>query len=124
MHKMKKVVSILSSVLLLASIASAQSRKVPEYLLISVFTEAGGLGGMHEKVIVTKQDGGQEVIKEYSLRSMAFASKGINVVEDSVMQMLKPYFESGWKLASVSSLTIPQGATGILTRYFLSKQDE
>jgi hypothetical protein len=36
----------------------------------------------------------------------------------------QPYFASGSKLASVSSLTIPQVVTGILTRYFLSKQEE
>ena len=89
---MKKALTLFAIVCLLASLASAQSRKEPENLLISVFTEAGGLAGMHEKVIVTKQDGSQEVIKEHSLRSMAFASKGINIVEDSVMQMLKPYF--------------------------------
>jgi hypothetical protein len=80
-----KSLSLLSIVLLLASLASAQNRKEPEYLLISVLTEAGGLSGIHEKVIVTKQDGSQEVIRDHSLRTMAFASKGINIVEDSLM---------------------------------------
>jgi hypothetical protein len=121
---MKKVVSLLSTVLLLASLASAQNKKESEHLLISEFIEAGGLAGMHEKVIVTKQDGSQEVIKDHSLRNLAFSSKGVNVTEDSVMQMLKPYFENGWELISVSSMTIPQGTTGVVTRYFLSKKDE
>jgi hypothetical protein len=94
---MKKALTLFAIVCLLASLASAQSRKEPEYLLISVFTEAGGLAGMHEKVIVTKQDGSQEVIKEHSLRSMAFASKGINIVEDSVMPFHRapPAFSQG-----------------------------
>jgi hypothetical protein len=121
---MKKVASLLSVFLFLASMASAQSKRESEHLLISEFVEAGGLAGMHEKVIVTKQDGSQEVIKDHSLKILAFSSKGINVVEDSVMKMLKPYFESGWELISVSSMTIPQGTTGVVTRYFLSKKEE
>jgi hypothetical protein len=121
---MRKVASLLSIVLLLDSLASAQSKTGSKHLLISEFIEAGGLAGMHEKVIVTKQDGSQEVIKDHSLRILAFSSKGINVVEDSVMQMLKPYFEGGWELISVSSMTIPEGSTGVVTRYFLSKKDE
>jgi hypothetical protein len=65
---MRKVISLLSIVLLLASLASAQGKKESEHLLISEFIEAGGLADMHEKVIVTKQDGSQEVIKDHSLR--------------------------------------------------------
>jgi hypothetical protein len=121
---MKKALPLLAIVLFLASLASAQSKKATEYLLISVFDEAGGLLGIHEKVIVTRQDGSQEVITDHSLRNLAFASSRINIVEDSVMQMLKPYFEGGWKLVSVASLTIPQGTTGIVTRYFLSRKEE
>jgi hypothetical protein len=104
---MKKALTLLSIVLLLASLASAQSGKEPEYLLISVLTEAGGLAGMHEKVIVTKQDGSQEVIKDHSLRTVAFASKGINIVEDSLMQMLQPSFEAGRiRMRPLSSLKL------------------
>jgi ribosomal protein L3 len=121
---MKKAALLLAIGVLSATLVSAQNRKQSSYLLISVYTDAGRLAGVHEKVIVTKQDGSQEVIKNHGLGVFAFSSKRINEEEDSLMQMLKPYFDDGWKLVSVSSLTIPQGTSGVLTRYFLSKKEE
>jgi hypothetical protein len=59
---MKKVISLVAIVLLLSSLASAQSRKDTEHLLISDFLQADGLAGIHEKVIDTKQDGTQEIM--------------------------------------------------------------
>jgi hypothetical protein len=120
---MKTTISLLAIMLLSGSWVAAQQKKETEHMLISAFYQNGGILGFSEKVIVTKDDGTQETIKDHKLPLSAFGPKGFHVTEDSLMQMLKPYFAGGWKLVTVASLTIPLDNYVFINRYFLSKEE-
>lgn len=84
---------------------------------------AGGLG--RSKMIVTKADGTSDEKDINNLFSMVGINfKNIKQNESNLLTTLKSYTDNGWKLMSVTPLTLSpnQSDNGIfLTRYLLSK---
>lgn len=102
----------------------AQKPGRTHYLMISVYENISLIPRSSKTLVVTKEDGKQEVSilherPDYSL-------KNFKAGEDSIFNLLKPYFDDGWKLMSSNTIEIPQSSSvaNYLTRYFLSKQDE
>jgi hypothetical protein len=120
---MKKCILFLSVCCFSARLPAQQLSRT-HYMMISVFESATLIPHATTNVLVTKEDGTQELtvsrkIPEYSL-------KHLKENEDSVFMLLKPYFDGGWKLVSVTVIPLPQGSTisNYLTRYFLCREDE
>ena len=86
----------------------------------------GGMG--RSKMIVTKEDGNQEEKDMNNLFSIAGINfKNIKENESSIIQTLKSYTDSGWRLFSTTPLTLSPGNNGygiFMTRYLLIKEDE
>ena len=85
----------------------------------------GGLG--RSKMIITKEDGSQE---EKDLNNL-FSITGINFKnikenENTILQTIKSYTDTGWKMFSNTPLTLSPGNNGsgiFMTRYLLTKEE-
>ena len=97
----------------------------PKYVQITTIESVvnGGIG--RSKMIVTKEDGSQDEKDLNNLFSMVGINfKNIRENESTIIQTLKSYTDSGWKLVSTVPLTLSPGnnGTGIfMTRYLLCK---
>ena len=124
---MKKSILILVLLAILSgSAATAQQKPHTSYLLLTVYDESNGLFRSTEKIVVSHQDGHQDW-SEHSMRAYMYGPERFKEEEDSILPRLQPYFDSGWKLISVTSVPLPASAGSIyynvLTRYFLSRED-
>ncbi len=83
----------------------------------------GGLG--RSKMILTKEDGSQEERDLNNLFSMVGLNfKNIRENESSIIQTLKSYTDTGWKLVSTTPFTLSLGNNGseiFMSRYLLCK---
>ena len=83
----------------------------------------GGIG--RSKMIITKEDGGQEERDLENLFSIAGINfKNIRSNETSILQAIKSYIDNGWKLFSTTPLTLSPGTNGygiFMTRYLFIK---
>lgn len=87
-------------------------------------TVTGGLG--RSRMVITHDDGKIEEQKMENLFSLTGINFGnINGNQSAIMTTLKKYTADGWKIVSVTPLTIsPSEATNVgmfMTRYLLAK---
>jgi len=82
------------------------------------------------EIIVTKEDGTQEITKAHKggwlWDSMTFDNTHngrIEENEDSLFQILKPYFDAGWQLAS-STIIHNLQIDDYIARYYFTKKDD
>jgi hypothetical protein len=129
---MKNCMAVLILALLIFNKTDAQTKKKIHSMMISIHS---GHSAHHPEMIITKEDGTQEIIvatrKSWMWTAQTFSTKdgGIEANEDSLFLTLKPYFENGWKLvsANVTSNIITTGAVPVedyIARYFFTKEDD
>jgi hypothetical protein len=86
----------------------------------------GGMG--RSKMIITKEDGSQEERDLENLFSMTGINfKNIKNNETVILNALKSYTDTGWKIFSNTPLTLSPGTNGygiFMTRYLLVKEEE
>ena len=86
----------------------------------------GGFG--RSKMVITKEDGTQEEKDLENLFSMTGINfKNIKLNESAILQTLKSYTDTGWKLHATIPMTLSPGQNGsgiFMTRYSLSKEAE
>ena len=86
----------------------------------------GGIG--RSKIIISKDDGNSEEKEMNNLFSIAGINfKNIKENEVSIIQTLKSYTDSGWKMFSTTPLTLSPGNNGagiFMTRYLLVKEED
>ena len=86
----------------------------------------GGMG--RSKMIITKEDGSQEERDMENLFSITGINfKNIKNNETAILNALKSYTDTGWKILSNSPLTLSPGTNGygiFMTRYLLVKEEE
>lgn len=88
-----------------------------------------GVDAYHPEIIVTKEDGTQEVTradkKSWLWTGKTFDTKTgrMEATEDSLFVTLKPYFEAGWQLAS-STIIKNNGVDDYIARYYFTKKDD
>jgi hypothetical protein len=86
----------------------------------------GGIG--RSKIIISKDDGNSEEKEMNNLFSIAGINfKNIKENEVSILQTLKSYTDSGWKMFSTTPLTLSPGNNGagiFMTRYLLVKEED
>jgi hypothetical protein len=102
--------------------------KSSKYIQITTVESVVGGGIGRSKMIITKEDGSQEEKDLNNLFSIAGINfKNIKENEISILQTLKSYTDTGWKLFSSTPLTLSPGTNGsgiFMTRYLLVKEDE
>jgi hypothetical protein len=95
---------------------------VTHHLLLTIFS---GPSGYVPHMIITKEDGTQEIRKAENKKSWLYGADldhgRIALNEDSLMVALKPFFDAGWNLSTSNVTTWIQGA--YVTRYFFTKQE-
>lgn len=125
---MKRITLLLSCCLLVFTTLHAQEPAAKAtYMQITSIESvvAGGLG--RSKMIITKEDGSQDEKDMNNLFSITGLNlKNIRENENTLLQTLKSYTDKGWKLVSVTPLTLSPGQNGngiFMTRYLLSRED-
>lgn len=120
---MKKSFLILLFFSLISCYSASAQTKFMQITTIESTVE-GGIG--RSKMIITKEDGSSEekdMNNLFSLLGINF--KNIKSNEADVLNVLKSYANDGWKIVSVTPLTIspsPTTTVGLfMTRYLLSK---
>lgn len=126
---MKKVLLALVILVTLSSGAFAQQEPpVGKFMQITTIESVVGGGFGRSKMIVTKEDGTQEEKDLENLFSMTGINfKNIKSNEAFILQTLKSYTDTGWKLYSTVPLTLSPGNNGagiFMTRYLLVRPEE
>lgn len=97
----------------------------PDFIHITTVESILGGGVGRSKMIITKTDGSSEEKEMNNLFSLVGINfKNIKQNEVNIITTLKGYTDEGWKLLSVTPLTLSpsQSENGIfLTRYLLGK---
>ena len=98
------------------------------YVQITTIESVVGGGIGRSKMIITKEDGNQEEKDIENLFSIAGINfKNIKQNETTIIQALKSYTDNGWKLFSITPLTLSPGTNGagiFMTRYLLTKDQQ
>lgn len=104
--------------------SAAQKTEKTHNLMISIYENVSLIPRSSKTIVITREDGTQEVTvlreaPDYSL-------KNFKAREDSVFNLLKTYFDQGWKLVSCTTIPLPVSSalSDYITRYFLSRQDD
>jgi hypothetical protein len=128
---MKKIALALGTIgILIAVMAYKGEEQTPppttKYVVINAIesTVQGGLG--RSRILITKEDGSQEDKSIENLFSLVGINFG-NIKQNdlAIINMVKTYTDAGWKIHSITPLSITPGpsATGIfMTRYLLTKE--
>lgn len=114
---MKTFCILLTTVLLLGLSAAAQQTNKSQLLMITI-VESG-----RTRMIVTGEDSTIEV-KKITLKdnySLGFNLKNVEANNLWLIQMLKSYYDKGWKLIGIDPIGINPGED-YMTRYILSKE--
>ena len=123
---MKHFVIILSIFLMVQAHVAAQQKTEVKYVQVTTIESVVGGGLGRSKMIITKEDGAQEEKEMNNLFSMTGLNlKNIKENEVNIINTLKSYTDNGWKVLSVTPLTLSpaQNGSGIfMTRYLLSKE--
>jgi len=114
---MKRLLIIAIAALLATTHIAAQPKGKQHILMVSMYETL-----TKTKMIVTREDGTQEE-KQLNLIYPA-REKNRAAYEDSLLFILKPLFEDGWKLNATSKGGFDGASSGQVTRYFFTKQDE
>jgi hypothetical protein len=122
---MSRLFLALSIAFFMTANADAQKTNNTHFMMVSIH---GGAGAWHPEIIVTKEDGTQQIIKAGKNSWMTrntFDPKASKMesTEDSLFQALKPYFDAGWTLASSDMVSISTAENYILRYYFTRKDD-
>ena len=124
---MKTLLLVCLSIALIISIHSkAQSVKKTHFMMVSIHS---GLGAYHPEIIITKEDGTQDIFKadkkSWLWTGITFDRRNgkLEANEDSLFMTLKPYFEAGWQL-STATIVKNTGDDDFIARYFFTKKDE
>ena len=81
------------------------------------------IGKKENNMIITRDDTAQ-VQKHIELNLHVKIKDRVAAHENQMMQLLKPYYDSGWKLASTSVEVISTSASPIeVFRYFFTKDE-
>ena len=105
--------------------ASAQKTDKIHFLIVSIHA---GSAAYHPRLIVTKEDGTQEVAEAVKGSWMDKATTfdrndgRMAANEDSLFQTLKPYFDAGWQLAG-STILNNYGLEDYIARYYFTRMD-
>ncbi|HEY0677199.1 MAG TPA: hypothetical protein VGD17_02890 [Chitinophagaceae bacterium] len=126
---MKKLLPAIAIIVCLSTGAFAQQPPTESKFMHITTIESvvgGGLG--RSKMIITKEDGSQEEKDLENLFSMTGINfKNIKLNESGILQTLKSYTDSGWKLHATIPMTLSPGQNGsgiFMTRYLLVKEAE
>lgn len=90
----------------------------------------GGYTAHQPEIIVTKDDGTQEITKatkkNWLWNKQTFDQRDgeIEANEDSLFLILKPYFDAGWQLASSTIISNRAGEDDYIARYYFTKKDD
>lgn len=124
--------SILQSLVLVSMVCMASAQQPPKRhtMMISVYESYSVLPHSTRNILVTKEDGTQEMTVTKT-KPTNYSLKNFQEEEDSVFAMLKPYFDQGWKLSASNTVPVSSFSGGgnmsvtndLLTRYFLYKED-
>jgi hypothetical protein len=122
---MKNLVLLAAIVFSTANGSLAQQNGKIHHLMVSIHF---GSNAFHPQIIVTKDDGSQEVTNSDKIgwirtsRTMDIRKGKMAANEDSLFFTLKTFYDAGWVLVSSSSLKIGMD-DDYLSRYFFIKQD-
>src|SRR6201989_1209574 len=126
---MKKILLALVVLVALSTSAFAQQPTVPagKFMQITSMESVVGGGFVRSKMIITKEDGSQE---EKDLENL-FSVTGINFKniksnETTILQTIKSFTDTGWKLHATIPMTLSPGNNGsgiFMTRYLLVRDD-
>lgn len=122
---MKK--GILTIALLTGSLFSSWAQSKLMQITTIESTVGGGLG--RSRMIITDENGKQteeDLINLFSMVGLNF--KNIKDNEQTILNKLQSYTDKGWKIVSVTPLTISPAQGGgnvglFMTRYLLSKEN-
>jgi hypothetical protein len=108
-------------------ITDLHAQNQTQYVQITTVESVVGGGAGRSKMIITKEDGSQEEKDMENLFSIAGINfKNIRQNETTILQTLKTYTDSGWKLFSTTPLTLSPSNNGngiFMTRYLLVKEE-
>ena len=121
---MKKI--ILALIVFISMTAGALAQQAERFMQITTIESVVGGGFGRSKMVITKEDGSQE---EKDLENL-FSVTGINFKnirsnENFILQTIKSYTDTGWKLKATIPLTLSPGQNGsgiFMTRYLLVKE--
>jgi hypothetical protein len=110
---------------LISANASAQNTGKIHFMMVTIHA---GDAATHPRLIVTREDGTQEVraaakgswmdkATTFDRNDEKFAAD-----EDSLFQTLKPFFDAGWQLAG-STMTTNNGLEDYMARYYFTRKD-
>jgi hypothetical protein len=119
-------------ILLLAGLLSQSNlmaqKPTSKFIQITTIESVIGGGMGRSKMVITKDDGNTEEKDMNNLFSIAGINfKNIKENEVSIIQTLKTYTDTGWKMFSTTPLTLSPGTNGtgiFMTRYLLVKEEE
>jgi hypothetical protein len=122
---MTRLLLALSIAFCLSGTAHAQNTKKTHFMMVSIHA---GAGALHPEIIVTKEDGTQQITragKNSWMTRNTFDPKASKMesTEDSLFQALKPYFDAGWTLASSDMVSVGTAENYILRYYFTRKDN-
>jgi hypothetical protein len=121
---MKKTILFICFALILFAVNAQEKQKFMQITTIESVV-SGGFG--RSAMVVTKEDGSQEEKSMENLFSLTGLNmKNIKSNETNILKELKTYTDAGWKIQSVTPLTLSptQNGTGIfMTRYLLVRDD-
>ena len=105
--------------------ADAQNTKKTNFMLVSIHY---GSGSSHPEIIVTKEDGTQQITragKNSWMSKSTFDTRAnrMEANEDSIFLALKPYFDGGWQLAS-STIIRNTSFDDFVARYYFTRKDD
>jgi hypothetical protein len=115
--------------LMVAGIFEANAQqKITKMMQVTTIESVVGGGVGRSRVVITKEDGTQDEKDMENLFSvMGINFKNIKSNELLILQLIKSYTDTGWKIQSVTPLTLSPGSGGagiFMTRYLLVKEDD
>jgi hypothetical protein len=115
---MKKIV-LLCLALTAGYAASAQQKGKTAYMSVTIYRSGARLSDM----IITRSDSAQER-RDIKVKLPAFAAgaTAVAVIDDNLMKLMTPWFNSGWKLLTFSDLADKDAFTDTY-RFYLSKEE-
>jgi hypothetical protein len=129
---MRHLLPALAMALLISANATAQnanpSAQKSDKIHFLMLTIHGGSAAFHPRMIVTKEDGTQEITpaaKGSWMDKMVNFERVDNRMaanEDSLFQTLKPYFDAGWQLSG-STILNNNGLEDFIARYYFTRKD-
>jgi hypothetical protein len=122
---MKKSIVLLTFILFSINQAFSQQKAKTRHMVIAIEDNytSFNIGKKENNMIITRDDTAQ-LQKHVELNLHVKANDRVAVHENQMMQMLKPYYDSGWKLVSASTEVISTGGSPVeVFRYFFTREE-